>query len=291
MRKLMKLYLPALLLLISALISCDIITNESPSSGKGKVALIVTDAPFPASLVDHVYVTIEKAELRLKDESCKTPEGEVIPDCSEGYILVMAEPVEIDLMQLRNGLNRLLSEAEVPVGTYNMIRLYVNKAEIVLDNETSFPLKIPGGSESGLKILLKEPLIVTENGSEEILLDFDLSRSFIAQGNPRNRKGITGFIFKPVIRAVNMKKSGALAGKITDSMGKPVEEALITLYQNAEVITTALTNQGGIFKIIGIPEGNYSVIISKEGYKTVEKSEVQIRNKREVIKNVVLQKE
>jgi len=291
MKTQMNIKLLVILLMPVLFISCSLIESETPSPGFGKVAVHITDAPFPASLVEHVFVTINKVELRLKDGNCKTPEGEVIPDCTDGYLLLLENPVEIDLMQLRNGLSQLLAEAEIPVGAYNMIRLYIEESEIVLDNETSFPLKIPGGSVSGLKILLKEPLMVTEEGIAEILLDFDLSRSFIAQGNPKSKKGIIGFIFKPVIRAVNLHKSGALAGKVTDATGKPVEEALVSLYHENEVVTTALTNAGGVFKIIGIPAGKYSLTVEKDGYKKVEITSVEVKNKHELIRNIVLQKE
>lgn len=281
----------ALLFIPMMFFSCNKLENESPSTGKGKVVVHITDAPFPASLVEHVFVTIDKLELQLKDGNCKTSDGEYIPDCTDGFILIVEEPVTIDLMKLRNGLNQMLAEVEVPVGAYKLIRLYVLESEIVLDNETSFAIKIPGGSADGLKIHLKDPIVVTEEGMAEILIDFDLSRSFIVQGNPKSKKGIVGFIFKPVIRAVDLNKSGRLSGKVSDSLGKPIDEALITLIQGDELITTALTNPGGVFKIIGVPVGIYKIIVEKEGYKTVELTSIETKKKSEVAKNIVLQKE
>jgi hypothetical protein len=288
MKKFLKTTL--LILIISPILfySCSLLQDETPVTGKGKVTVHITDAPFPANLVEHAFVTIERMQLRLKDGNCKTTEGEEIPDCDEGFLILLDEPVKIDLMQLRNGLSQVLADVEVPVGVYDMIRLFVVDAEIVLDSETSFPLKVPGGSTGGLKVFLSNNIVVTEDGLAEVLIDFDLSRSFIAQGNPKTKKGIHGFIFKPVIRAVDNTKSGRIKGKVIDSANIPLENVLVTLYQANEVITTALTDVEGEFKIIGVPSGTYSLTVEKEGFLSAEVKNIVVTKKQEVVKNIKL---
>jgi hypothetical protein len=288
MKKYLKTILVILILSPMLFLSCSLLHEETPVTGKGKVVVHITDAPFPANLVEHVFVTIERVQLRLKDGNCKTTEGEEIPDCDEGFMLLMDEPVEIDLLQLRNGLSQLLTDAEVPVGVYDMIRLIVQDAEIIIDSEISFPLKVPGGSTGGLKVFLSNPIVVTEDGLSEILIDFDLSRSFIALGNAKTKKGIHGFIFKPVIRAVDIAQSGSIKGKVLNGTNVPLENALVSLYQNSEVITTALTDAEGKFKIIGIPSGTYSLSVEKEGFESVEVKNIVVTKKQEVVKNIKL---
>lgn len=268
--------------------SCSLLQDETPVTGKGKVTVHITDAPFPANLVEHAFVTIERMQLRLKDGNCKTDEGEEIPDCDEGFLILLDEPVKIDLMQLRNGLSLVLADVVVPVGVYDMIRLFVEDAEIVLDSETSFPLKVPGGSTGGLKVFLSNNIVVTEDGLAEVLIDFDLSRSFIAQGNPKTKKGIHGFIFKPVIRAVDNTKSGRIKGKVMDSANIPLENVQVTLYQADEVVTTALTDIEGEFKIIGVPSGTYSLTVEKEGFVSAEVKNIVVTKKQEVVRNIKL---
>jgi len=288
MKKFLKTILVILVLSPILFFSCSLLQDETPVTGKGKVAVHITDAPFPANLVEHVYVTIERVSLRLKDGNCKTAEGEEIPDCDEGFLILLDEPVEIDLMQLRNGLSQLLANVEVPVGVYDMVRLYVENAEIVLDNEKTFPLKVPGGSTGGLKVFLSNNIVVTEEGLAEVLIDFDLSRSFIALGNPKTKKGIHGFIFKPVIRAVDIAKSGSIKGKVTDGANVPLENALVGLYQANELVTTSLTDIEGKFKIIGIPLGTYSLTVEKEGFETAEIKNIAVNKKPEIVKNIKL---
>jgi hypothetical protein len=288
MKKFLNTILVILVLSPILFFSCSLLQDETPVTGKGKVAVHITDAPFPANLVEHVYVTIERVSLRLKDGNCKTAEGEEIPDCDEGFLILLDEPVEIDLMQLRNGLSQLLANVEVPVGVYDMVRLYVENAEIVLDNEKTFPLKVPGGSAGGLKVFLSNNIVVTEEGLAEVLIDFDLSRSFIALGNPKTKKGIHGFIFKPVIRAVDTAKSGNIKGKVTDGANLPLENALVGLYQANELVTTALTDIEGKFKIIGVPSGTYSLTVEKEGFETAEIKSIAVNKKTEIVKNIKL---
>lgn len=205
--------------------------------------------------------------------------------------MILDEPAEVDLMQLQNGIVDLLAEAELPVGKYDMIRLFISEALIVIDEEKSFPLKIPGGSTGGLKIFLSEPIEVTGEGVAEVLIDVDLSRSFVVQGNPKNKKGITGFIFKPVIRAVRMAVSGSIKGKVTDAANVPVVQALVTVLQAGETVTTALTDEEGVFRVIGLPAGTYDLTIDAEGFKQAAISSVVVSKKQEVLKNIKLQTE
>lgn len=286
--------------------SCSLLQDESPAKGTGKVAVYITDAPFPADMVEKVLVTVERVELRIRGGECKTEEGETVGDgdpnggnknqykdyeCDQGFVMVLDEPAEVDLMQLRNGIVDLLAEVELPVGKYDMIRLFITDALIVIDGEQSFPLKIPGGETGGLKIFLSEPLEVTEAGVAEVLLDVDLSRSFVALGNPKNKKGITGFIFKPVIRAVRMAASGSIKGRVTDVANVPVVQALVTVLQEGEPVTTALTDDEGIFRVIGLPAGTYDLTIEAEGFKKAVISGLAVTKKQEVLKNIKLQAE
>lgn len=295
-----------LLTLPMIITSCSSPQDDSPLKGSGKVAVYITDAPFPADMVEKVLVTVDSVELRIRGGECKTEEGDTVGDgdpndgnnneykhydCDQGFVMVLDEPAEVDLMQLRNGIVDLLAEAELPVGKYDMIRLYITDALIVIDGDQSFPLKIPGGEESGLKIFLSEPLEVTESGVAEVLIDVDLSRSFVALGNPKNKKGITGFIFKPVIRAVRLAASGSIKGKVTDAANVPVEQALVTVLQSGEPVTTALTGEEGVFRVIGLPAGTYDLTIDAEGFKQAVVSDVVVTKKQEVLKNIKLQTE
>jgi len=293
MNKLIKIFILLAIVLPALFHSCSLLEKETPSKGRGKIAIHITDAPFPANLVEKVLVTIDSVGLRYEGGECKTPEGADPAefDCNEGFLILLKEPVVMDLMQLRNGLTKLLVDAEIPVGRYDMVRIFVKEATIIVDPGKSYNLKVPGGSTGGLKIFLNNPVAVTEEGLAEVLLDFDLSRSFVALGNPKSKNGIHGFIFKPVIRAVNVNLTGSIKGKVVDTSNKAIENALVSLYKGDEEVTTSLTEDDGGFKIIGIPAGTYRMTVYKEGFKTAELTGIVVSKKQELVKTIKLSSE
>src|SRR5690554_2091884 len=97
-----------------------------------------------------------------------------------------------DLLELTAGVNVLLYNDEVPAGDISQIRLILGEENsIVVDGEV-LPLDTPSAQQSGLKIQVHQTL---EAGVlYEFILDFDVDKSIVAQGNG-------GYSLKPVIRA------------------------------------------------------------------------------------------
>jgi hypothetical protein len=72
-------------------------------------------------------------------------------------------------------------------------------ASVVMNDSTVFDLKIPSGSQSGIKINLPKFDFGTSD-AVEITVDFNVEESFVVRGNPATVQEITGFIFKPVLK-------------------------------------------------------------------------------------------
>lgn len=308
--------LAPLLLWVGLIYSCDVNRQNDlePSPGTGKVVISITDAPFPADLVDEVNVTIDRVELRIAGGECTAENGDPVGeendndkvkdkdkdkdrkkgfdysdfDCDSGFVVISEKSKTIDLLKLQNGISEILAEDTIPVGVYDMIRLHVVDATIVIEGNSSFPLKIPSGTSSGLKIKLDTLLTVTEEGVSEVLVDFDLSRSFIVKGNPHNKKGITGFMFKPVIRAVNKSLSGSIYGKVVEGDTTAVPQVLVTILQGDSTLATGLTNNRGMYEVTGIPTGSYNLKAEKEGFQTATLSNVKVNKKSRVRKDIRL---
>ena len=301
-----------LLILVTAILaSCDLIQNDDPgNTGIGKVMVNITDAPFPVKDVTNVLVKVDKVELRVAGGLCEGTQGETIGkdkdkdkkdkngkehdysnfECDSGFVVVFSSetPVEIDLLKLQNGITTMLAKADIPVGSYDMIRLRIVDATIVLA-DASFILKVPSGSTSGIKIMLDNDLVVEEGDNvAQVLLDFDLSRSFIAIGNTNGKKGYKGFIFNPVIRAVNHQQSGTIFGMVYEGENKAIEGALITVLKKDSLVTTTISDSKGAYKVIGLPEGTYNLKAEKEGYTTVNISDFKVTSKAEIKKDIQL---
>ncbi len=274
MKQKMKTRLVLLLgLMVGLTISC---TNDDEYSknpdGKGTVSFLITDAPFPTNLVAEANVTIDRIEIRKADES----EGEETEGSS--FMVLSEETMEFNLLDLRNGVTAELTNAELDAGTYDEIRLHVVDASVVLNDEasTTFDLKIPSGSASGLKIKIEGGLVVQDGGFSTVLLDVDVSKSFVVQGNPMTKAGIKGFIFKPVIRAVVEEATGSIEGHVSVGDTLAVGNATVEFYQLDSLITSALTDTTGFYAAIGLPLGEYDLKVLAEGYDEKEVHDVAV---------------
>jgi len=256
------------LFFIGFVFGCQEIFNDDPNDGlnkKGTVIIKLTDAPFPSEMVAEANVTIDWMRLMQSDEE----QGDGEENDSLNRLIELEEIRTINLLELSNGVTEVLAEAEIPAGTYKEIRLHIVDAEIILNDQdsTRFDLKVPGGDASGLKIKVEPALEIADGFGAELLLDFDVSRSFVMRGNMKHGYDkITGFIFKPVVRAVAYMETGDISGVVKDTSGVALENALLTLLSGTDTVTTALSSEEGYYKMTGIPEGYYTLDCEKESY-------------------------
>ncbi len=259
-------------LVLAYLVSCN---KNDISEGYGTLKISITDAPFPVEFIEEAIVTITKVEIRNMDESEEYP-----------FITVFEDTVEINLIELRNGVQAELSEVEIPVGNYDLIRLYVDEASISVRDYSTYNLKVPSGAQTGIKVFL-DPHIRVAGGLTEILLDFSLDKSFVLKGNMSTPAGIKGFNFKPVIRAVNNSTAGIVKGTVSDTSSVVLANAEVWIDADT-TIATAYTDSTGFYAIIGIPEGFYSIYATKENYDTVMYSDVEIVASNRTVKDFEL---
>jgi hypothetical protein len=166
------------------------------TGGPGMLSVKITDDPLNISSVESATVTISKIEIRKAGANEGDP-----------FIELPLDPVTINIFELRNGITEELVNLEVPQGDYDLVRLYVDEANLTLkDPAETFNMKVPSGEQTGIKVFIN-PVIHVEGGiSAELILDFDLSKSFVMRGHEAQN----GFIFKPCIRATN----NSIAGRI-----------------------------------------------------------------------------
>jgi hypothetical protein len=260
MKKLFFTFLAATLVLIFN--GC----NKTNDDGNGRLVVKVTDAPFPVNFIESATVTIIKVEIRKA--------GDGISD-GNPFTVLWEGSETFNLLELRNGVAEELLDLEIPAGEYNLIRLYVDEASLKVKDGDNFNLKVPSGRQTGIKIFIRPGLVVEGGLTTELLLDFDLSGSFVMRGNIDSPAGIKGFIFKPVIRAVNNSTAGRLEGKVTDKNNAKIKAASIIVKQDT-VVASAIADTMGYYAIIGLPSGTYSVLAAKENFDTVKVDGVKI---------------
>lgn len=243
--------------------------------GNGYVVIKLTDAPFPADLVAEANVTIDWVKMMAYEHEGEG-QGEMDGADSANVMFELEEPVTFNLLKLNNGITAVLGEREIPANSYSQIRLHVTDASILLKDGSEYDLKVPSGNASGLKVKL-DPYFNLEDGEyAEILLDFDVSRSFIVRGNI-NKGKVNGFIFKPMIRAVTnvQTEAGEVNGFVTDTTDTPLVDAMLTLMAEGDTVTTAITDSTGFYGMIGIAPDEYTLHCEKDGFEK-EEEEVEI---------------
>ncbi len=266
----------SLFILATIVSSCN---NDDENPLNGRLSVLLTDRPFSFDMVADATVTITKIELRKErpdqtDNENGSEEAGGKDENGSPYQSVWEGEEVYHLTDLQNGVTEEIAEIELPAGSYDLVRVYINDASIELMNGNVYDLKIPSAAVSGLKIFI-DPALVIEGGlSAELLLDFDLSRSLIAKGPMED---LRGFNFKPVIRAVNNSTTGRIGGLVTDdSSDDPLGDVEVWIEAADTVVTSTLSEEDGFYALIGIPEGLYTLYADKEGYELWQADDKQV---------------
>ncbi len=208
-------------------------------------------------------IVIDKVYIRHKDGT------------DADFLLLTDEDHYTDLTTLRNGNTESVVLADLPAGMYDNIRIVIKSASITLTDGRTFDLDIPSGETSGLKIFIDPDIVVESETTATLLLDFDLSKSFIVEGNPDTPAGINGFKLKPVIRAMPLGFAGSIKGTVTDADGNPIEDAYVTAVSGDMEITT-YTDANGNYELLGLPEDSYDVTVIATGYIDILSEDVMV---------------
>jgi hypothetical protein len=288
----LRLIFTVFILSVVFFIGCNNDENNMIPKNKGRINIQLTDSPYPIHLISSTMVTIDKVKIR---QHMVNDMGEA----RDSFIVISDGEIVVNLLELTNGLTEQIGTADLGPGTYDMIRLHVVSATVELKDGNTFDLKVPSGSSSGLKIGIRPAIQLAEGQSSDVLLDFDVSRSFVIKGKMGNH--INGFNFKPVIRAVYLGAAGRIEGMVSYTTGVPLENAMVHVWvpkSEAEMnddnddsghekmgtngdnwgegecddnnghLVSSFSDIDGNYKLIGLPEGVYSVICELEGYKS-----------------------
>lgn len=157
---------------ILALSSC-----RKDDDNKGNIRVRLTDAP---AAFQQVNVEIVKVRVHMEGGSWID-----LPTNSGVY----------DLLTLQNGIDTTIvnSSAQLPAGKITQMRLVLGSSNTVMADSVLYPLTVPSGSESGVKLV--GDMEVHQNQTLNVLLDFVASESVVENGN-------NSWHLKPVIRVI-----------------------------------------------------------------------------------------
>jgi uncharacterized repeat protein (TIGR02059 family) len=260
-------------IIASALFIAGCKKSETTTGGPGRLSVKITDAPFDINTVESATVTITKIEIRKAGMNDGDP-----------FLVLSENPVTIDLFQLRNGITEELVDLEVPQGDYDLVRLFVDDANLkIKEIAEPFRMKVPSGEQTGIKVFIKPGIHVEGGISAELLLDFDLSKSFVMRG----KMAQNGFIFKPCVRASNNSTAGRIEGYVKDISNMAIEEAKVSAINGTDTITTS-TDAEGFYAIVGLPADTYSMLASNTNFDTVSIEGIVVIPGNKVVRDFVL---
>jgi hypothetical protein len=278
MRKNIKLTLKVLALLM---LFGGLMTACKKNQDESQVAVKVTDAPFPMPFVSEANIGMTKIELR---------------NTNGDYVTVFNGNTSVNLVNYTNGATAEVAIQTIPAGTYTQVKITMGDVSVKLTDNRTFDFTATANHSFSQNI--NPELEIANNTPSELLIDIDLSESFEFTGitswinNVLDITGINNFV--PKFRAVNLSQTGSISGQVVDANGNPVANAMVHVSydynndgQDEQVSTIAKAD--GTFKIIGLPQGNYTVEASADNNLVGNVSNVSVSIQNETSVNIVAQ--
>ena len=186
-------------------------SDGSGSSGtSGTLSVAITDAkPKLPEDIEHVYVTFDEVQVHKAG-------GDWV-----SLPVVAPAPHRIDLFQFRNGnTTELVPPVKLESGKYTQIRIIVSDAWFVTAQGEKYDLQVPSGK---LRTDKNFDFEVHGGGAVDLVVDFDLSQSIVAQGN-----GI--YKLKPVLHLVDTLEAATIRGTIPATAFGSTTEATVIVW-------------------------------------------------------------
>ncbi len=188
-------------------------SDASGPGGSSRVTVLLTDAP--GDILEAV-VTIDQIYLQ----------GGAADDAEGGRLVLLDEPVTVDLLTLADEWMTLVEGVEIPEGQYNQLRFVISGAYLRVeqdegdkvyasspdydglppDTEVGGNLLMPGFDASGLKVIFPGGLVFEDEVS--VLVDFDVAESF---GQQAGQSGM--WVMHPVLKGSILEPEAAAAGR------------------------------------------------------------------------------
>ena len=154
-------------------ISCSKDNNQGTST----LNVRLTDNP---TVYEEVNVDIREVRVKFSDDTLS----------NSGWVTLTTYPGIYNLLAYQNGVDTLLGTGVFPTQIVKEIRFVLGPNNTIKDAGVVYPLTIPSGSESGLKIKVNKALNAT---LETIIIDFDAALSV-------TKEGTGDYKLRPVLR-------------------------------------------------------------------------------------------
>jgi Domain of unknown function (DUF4382) len=164
-------FMLAVLVVSLTIVSCK---KEAATS---TLQIRLTDAPLA---VEEVNVDIRSVKVKFDDDTSSV----------NGWIDLQTNARVYNLLGLQNGVDTVLAIGNFPQNVVKEIRFELGPNNTIKDNGIVYPLVIPSGGSSGLKIKVNKKLGLT---LETLVIDFDAALSI-------KKEGPSDYKLRPVLK-------------------------------------------------------------------------------------------
>ncbi|MDX2247833.1 MAG: DUF4382 domain-containing protein [Bacteroidia bacterium] len=171
-----KTVLFTMLFALLATFSCESDKIHPDNTAKSYLQIRLTDNPLN---VDEVNIDLLQVSIKTKN--------------TQGFVPLNTYPGIYDLLKYQAGQDTLIVNDTLPPGEIQEVRLLLGTNNSVMVDSVLYPLKVPSGMQSGIKIKFTQ--ILVQDSLTNVTLDFDAEKSVVDQGNG-------GYLLKPVITAI-----------------------------------------------------------------------------------------
>ena len=227
-----------LILAFGILFSC----SKSTKQENGTLIIYLTDS---SGNFEAVNIVVSEVSVHMSDS-----------DSMSGWKTICDTIQHFDLLKLQNGATALFGKNQLIPGHYTQIRLKIGDGSNVIVEGDTFPLVIPSGYQTGIK--LNHQFTINAGEIYELLLDFDAERSIVQTGTYEYK-------LKPVIRVVPQILSGSIKGIVI-----PHFCDILTISGSDTISHTKADTSTGFFKITGLLAGQYDLHFLPEGILYVD---------------------
>ena len=168
---------------------------------------------------------------------------------------------------------------------------YQNSAAINFRDNSLMKLNLGTRNEGHYELFIPSMLEIHPGLTSDLLLDFDVSRSFIPRYVTGSETRIAGFIFNPAVKLSDAFNSGSISGIITSSLENKIsrlEGAQITVLRANLVITTTFTDFSGMYTILGLEPGKYDIQVDMKGFDTKIMPNVMVKAQEQTKQGILL---
>jgi hypothetical protein len=151
--------------------------KKEASSEQTNFRVRMTDAPVNA---DEVNIDLREVQVKYQHAESDSLEDNDSTDMEDssathGWVKLDTHAGIYNLLDLQNGLDTMIAQGNLPTGQFvKEIRLIVGSNNTIKIDSSVYPLRIPSGAETGLKIKINKKL---QASFETVVIDFDAALS------------------------------------------------------------------------------------------------------------------